>query len=236
MASNDRPQLALALRKRDIETAFSVSNTSQQKLERQGGFAGSRTPFDQINAIRVEAAAEDVIEPGAAARNCLGPGICRRCGFGHSVPLANVRSVRLVRTARLNLILKSEAPQMPCPRPSGDRTRVGNRAPSGRRRSKRSRRAPIAISRSPPRPFRGSLSPLPGLPNVAFAHLITDKSCTHQQMFDRIFANTHYATVRLSSFPANAWANAVASRSFSKSTRQIFAPGICLKPMTWNFM
>jgi len=29
---------------------------------------------------------------------------------------------------------------------------------------------------------------LPGLPNVAFAYLITDKSCTHQQMFDRIFA------------------------------------------------
>ena len=165
-----------------------------------------------------------------------GPGFGRRCGFGHSVPLASVRSVRLVRTARLNLILKSEASRMPCPRPSGDRTRVGNRAPSGRRRSKRSRRAPIAISRSPPRPFRGSLSPLPGLPNVAFAYLITDKSCTHQQMFDRIFANTHYATVRLSSFPANAWANAVASCSFSKSTRQIFAPGICLKPMTWNFM
>src|SRR5438045_5612492 len=73
MASNDRPQLALALRKRNVETAFSVSNASQQKLERQGGFASSRTPFDQINAIGVEAAAENVIEAGAE----IGRASCR---------------------------------------------------------------------------------------------------------------------------------------------------------------
>src|SRR5437868_12185930 len=54
MASNDRPQLALALRKRDVETAFSVSNAFQQKLERQGGFTGSRTPRSEEHTSELQ--------------------------------------------------------------------------------------------------------------------------------------------------------------------------------------
>jgi hypothetical protein len=100
MATNDRPQLALALRERDIETAFFVSNAGQQKLERQGSFAGSRTPFDQINAIGVEAATEDVIEAGATARNRLGPGSVSDAGSVMAFPLANVQSCDLLARPR----------------------------------------------------------------------------------------------------------------------------------------
>ena len=108
MASDDGAQFALAFRQRDVKTALPLTNAFQQKLERQGGLPGAWAPFDQIDPIGVEAAAQDIVEPDAAGRDCLQFGIAGGCGFGHGYPLVNIRWMELVQFPQDNLTLKGK--------------------------------------------------------------------------------------------------------------------------------
>ena len=63
---DDGAQFAFALRQGDVKAGLSLANPFQQKLERQGGLAGAWAPFDQIDAIGVEASAQDIVQPAAA--------------------------------------------------------------------------------------------------------------------------------------------------------------------------
>ena len=81
VTGDDGAQFALALRQSDVKAALPPANALQQKLQRQGGLAGARAPFDQIDAIGIEAAAENIVQPGAAGRDRLRLGVCGRYGF-----------------------------------------------------------------------------------------------------------------------------------------------------------
>ena len=61
-------QLALGFGQRNIEHALSVPHPPQQELKRDGGLARAGLPLVEIHPVGVEAATQDVVQPGAAGR------------------------------------------------------------------------------------------------------------------------------------------------------------------------
>jgi hypothetical protein len=57
----DKLQLAFCLRQGNVKHALALARAFEQELKRDGGFACARTAFVKIEAIPIEAAAEDVV-------------------------------------------------------------------------------------------------------------------------------------------------------------------------------
>ncbi len=62
-------QLFLGLGERHVHAAFAAAAAFQQVLQRERGLARARVALDEVDAVRGEAAAEDVVEAGDAGRD-----------------------------------------------------------------------------------------------------------------------------------------------------------------------
>ena len=76
-------QLLFRLGQRDVEDRLAELHALEQVLKRERGLAGSRDTFDEVQAIRREAATQHVIEPGDARLIERVAGRARLRGVGH---------------------------------------------------------------------------------------------------------------------------------------------------------
>ena len=71
-------QLLLGLGERDVHALFTGAPAFEQVLERERGLAGARVPLDQVDAVRREAARENVVEAGDPRRHVSLGGVVHR--------------------------------------------------------------------------------------------------------------------------------------------------------------
>ncbi len=171
----DEAQLPLRLRQGDVERGLAPAGALAEELEGQGGLAGAGPPLAQVKAVRVQPAAQDVVEPRGACRNPRRLRHVRRRRlsilFGHvplpppPEPLATARgraaaSVPLVNTSGGFCQVEFRMPGQALPRRRGlspGRHAAGPQRPGERRR----RLAEVgvgfaaAVATRPRRPFAG---------------------------------------------------------------------------------
>jgi hypothetical protein len=64
-----KPQFSLGLREGDVECRFAAANSLQQEFQGQGGLARAGLSFEQVHSLRVDSAAENVIQAGISRRD-----------------------------------------------------------------------------------------------------------------------------------------------------------------------
>ena len=69
VGSGDMRQLLLALRKRDVETAFTLCAAVKQKLQAKRRLPRARLSFEQMDAASGKAAGQDVVQRWQAGRH-----------------------------------------------------------------------------------------------------------------------------------------------------------------------
>jgi hypothetical protein len=69
MAGRHRHQLVRGFRQRDVEALFAFCDTVEQELQAEGGLAGARRAFDQVETLRGQPAIQNIVETGNTGRN-----------------------------------------------------------------------------------------------------------------------------------------------------------------------
>src|ERR1700722_6897974 len=69
MAPGHHRQLVLAFGQRDVKCPLPITSALQQKLQCEGCLAGSRAALIKIDAVRIQAAAKNVIQAFVAGRD-----------------------------------------------------------------------------------------------------------------------------------------------------------------------
>jgi hypothetical protein len=91
-------ELLLGLGERDVERGLAPPGALEQELERERRLAGAGATLEEVEPVGVEAAAQDVVEPGVAGRDARRVAVvgCRlRRPLGHRVlPACAGRGVR----------------------------------------------------------------------------------------------------------------------------------------------
>src|SRR5690348_16808555 len=65
-------ELELGLRQRDVKRLLALAPALEQELHRHGRLADARGAFDEVETLRRQAAAEDVVKPGDTGRAFAG--------------------------------------------------------------------------------------------------------------------------------------------------------------------
>jgi len=73
MGDRDGLQLVERLGHGDVENLFAPVATGQDEVHAQGGFAGPRLAFDEVEAAEDEAAAENVVQSRQPGRGPVAP-------------------------------------------------------------------------------------------------------------------------------------------------------------------
>src|SRR4051812_17305511 len=84
VAGGNGLQLVLGLGQGDVKATLALPHAREQELQRQRRLARPGASLDQVDALGVEAAAEDIVQPGAAGRSHIRYG-GGRCGGGNYV-------------------------------------------------------------------------------------------------------------------------------------------------------
>ena len=66
VARRDGAQLALALRQGDVQATVAATRPLDQKLQCQCRLSGAGAPFEEIDTLGFQAAAQDIVEPAVA--------------------------------------------------------------------------------------------------------------------------------------------------------------------------
>jgi hypothetical protein len=94
----DVDEFVASFAKRDVKAALPLALAFEEKLEAEGRLSSARLTFDEVDPVRRESAAKDVIKSGEARRN--GPALLEELlstRFGHYLSLERDRQLKMLR-------------------------------------------------------------------------------------------------------------------------------------------
>jgi hypothetical protein len=98
VSADDEAELAFGLRQRHVEGGLAQTHALHEELQGEGGLARARLALEEVEAVPVEAAAEDVVQApvaGGEARRVFAVGFLVACGTRHRLPLSPTRHATL---------------------------------------------------------------------------------------------------------------------------------------------